>query len=121
PERLYNHDAEDRDNLVVIGETAHGEVLELNRRVAESDLVIYVNLNFVPMNGGYKSMAVGLCSYRSLRPHHNPMSIRGSDSYMDPHKSHVAHDISDMGRLAHEKLDIFTIETCVNNRMFDRS
>src|SRR5690606_16199029 len=69
PDRLYNHDAEGRDNLVVVGETAEGEVVELNRRAAESDLLIYVNLNFVPMNGGHKSVAVGLCSYRSLMPH----------------------------------------------------
>src|SRR6185369_8302032 len=52
PDRLYNHDAEDKHNLVEIGATRHGDVLELNRRAAESDLLIYVNLNFVAMNGG---------------------------------------------------------------------
>ncbi len=121
PDRLYNHDAEDKANLVEIGETRHGDVLELNRRAVESDLLIYVNLNFVPMNGGYKSVAVGLTSYRSLRPHHNPKTIRASDSYMDPHKSQLATDIGAMGRLAHEKLNVFSIETAVNNQMFDRS
>jgi hypothetical protein len=120
PDRLYNHDAEDRDNLVVLGQTDDGHVLEFNRRAAESDLVIYVNLNFVPMNGGYKSLAVGLCSYRSLRPHHNPHTIRGSKSYMDPAQSQLATDIEAMGRLAHRTLDVFTIETTINNRMFDR-
>ncbi|HEY2408664.1 MAG TPA: lactate racemase domain-containing protein [Polyangiaceae bacterium] len=121
PDKLYNHDAEDKRNMVSLGHTAHGEHLELNRRAAESDLLIYVNLNFVPMNGGFKSVAVGLCSYESLRPHHNPKTIRASDSYMDPGKSQLATDIERMGRLAHEHLDIFTIETTVNNRMFDRS
>lgn len=121
PERLYNHDAEDRNNMVVIGHTDHGEPLELNRRAAESDLLIYVNLNFVAMNGGYKSVAVGLCSYASLRPHHNPHTIRGSDSYMDPARSRLAHDIGRMGKIAHRELDIFTIETTVNNRMFDKN
>ncbi len=29
---------------------------EINRRAAESDLVIYVNINFVPMDGGHKSV-----------------------------------------------------------------
>src|SRR5262249_2760242 len=84
PDRLYNHDAEDSANLVAVGETPHGDVLELNRRAVESDLLIYANLNYVPMNGGYKSVAVGLCNYRSLRAHHNPLSIRASHSYMDP-------------------------------------
>lgn len=121
PERLYNHDAEDRANLVSIGRTPHGEELVLNRRAAESDLLVYVNVNFVPMNGGPKSVAVGLCSYESLRPHHNPQTIRGSHSYMDPKGSQLARDIARMGKLAHEKLNIFTIETTVNNRMFDRN
>jgi hypothetical protein len=121
PDRLYNHDAEDRDNMVAIGETDHGEKLSLNRRAVESDLLIYVNMTFVPMNGGYKSVAVGLCDYESLRAHHNPASIRASDSYMDPAKSQLAHDIGRLGRLAHKKLPIFSIETTINNRMFDPS
>jgi hypothetical protein len=121
PERLYNHDAEDRRNMTVIGHNDHGEPLELNRRAAESDLLIYANLNFVAMNGGYKSVAVGLCSYESLRPHHNPHSIRASDSYMDPKGSQLAHDIGRMGKVAHRELNIFNIETTVNNRMFDRN
>jgi len=121
PGRLYNHDAEDKSNLVVIGETDTGEVIDLNRRAAESDLVIYVNLNFVPMNGGHKSMAVGLTSYRSMRHHHNPHTIRASDSYMDPRKSKLADDISRVGRVVHEALDVFNIETTVNNQMFDPS
>src|SRR5690606_21240097 len=61
PDKLYNHDAEDADNMVYVGETELGEEVELNRRAVESDLVIYVNLNLVPMDGGHKSVAVGLC------------------------------------------------------------
>lgn len=121
PSRLYNHDAEDRENIVKIGETEQGEVVDLNRRAAESDLVIYVNLNFVPMNGGYKSVAVGLTSYRSLRYHHNPDTIRASDSYMDPAKSRLSRDISRLGKVVHSALDVFNIETTVNNQMFDPS
>ena len=73
PERLYNHDAEDTDNLVVIGETDHGEVLELNRRAAESDLVIYVNLNFVPderrvqVGGGRPVQLPRACARTTIR------------------------------------------------------
>jgi lactate racemase len=119
PDRLYNHDAEDRANLVTIGHTDHGDGLTLNRRAVESDLLIYVNMTFVPMNGGYKSVAVGLCDYESLRAHHNPASIRASDGYMDPAKSQLAHDIGRLGRLAHKKLNVFSIETTINNRMFD--
>jgi lactate racemase len=121
PKRLYNHDAEDRENLVEIGTTESGHAIDLNRRAAESDLIVYVNLNFVPMNGGYKSVAVGLTSYRSLRFHHNPDTIRGSNSYMDPHQSRLADDIGAMGRIVHDKLKIFNVETTVNNQMFHPS
>jgi len=75
PDRLYNHDGCDPDGMVVLGHTPHNELVEMNRRVAESDLTIYVNLNFVPMNGGNKSMAVGLCGYESLKAHHTPHGI----------------------------------------------
>src|SRR5690606_36610636 len=62
-DRLRNHDAEDRDNLTSLGQTRHGEDVEINRRAAESDLIVYVNINLVAMNGGAKSVAVGLASY----------------------------------------------------------
>ena len=34
---------------------------------------------------------VGLCGYESLRPHHNPKTIRDSDSYMDPKRVGAQH------------------------------
>lgn len=118
PDRYYNHDAEDEANLVEIGKSRHGEPLRLNRRAAESDLLIYLNFNFVPMNGGHKSVAVGLCDYESLRAHHEPQTIRDSDSYMDPAASELNRKISRLGKLVDEKLNVFHIETTINNRMF---
>ncbi len=121
PKKLYNHDAEKPDGMKFLGTTDEGEEVELNRRAVESDLVIYVNLNFVPMDGGHKSVAVGLCGYKSLRAHHNPKTMRDCHSYMDPSSSALATSVERMGRLTNEKLNVFTIETTINNRMFDRS
>jgi nickel-dependent lactate racemase len=120
PDRLYNHDAEDPKGMKVLGTTDHGEVVELNRRAAEADLLIYVSVNLVPMSGGHKSVAVGLCGYRSLRAHHNPHVMRDCWSYMDPSASALATSVERMGRLAEKALDVFHIEATVNNRMFDR-
>ncbi|HEY3587078.1 MAG TPA: lactate racemase domain-containing protein, partial [Myxococcaceae bacterium] len=53
PERYYNHDAEDPDGMVELERTSAGEVVAINRRAAESDLLIYVNINLVPMDGGH--------------------------------------------------------------------
>src|SRR4051812_3044444 len=120
PDRLYNHDAEDVKNMVEIGTTDHGEIVELNRKAVESDLLIYVNLNLVPMDGGHKSVSVGLCGYKSLRSHHNPQTMRNCHSYMDPSSSALNTSVERMGRLTNKKLNVFTIETTINNRMFDR-
>src|ERR1700716_3318909 len=91
PERLYNHDAEDPEGNVYVGRTAEGEEGTLNRRAAESDLVVYVNLPLVPMDGGHKSLSTGLGSYRSIRPHHNVRTLLDSRSYMHPPDS-ALHD-----------------------------
>lgn len=118
PDRYYNHDAEDDENLVTIGYTKHGEPLRINRRCAESDLLIYLNINLVPMDGGHKSVAVGLCDYESLRAHHEPQTIRDSNSYMDPENSALNHKIERLGKLVDENLNVFHIETALNNKMF---
>ena len=85
--RLYNHDGEDKSKMKWMGHTEAGEVVEINKRAAESDLLIYLNINFVPMNGGNKSVSTGLAGYRSLREHHDPEVIAACNSYMDPSHS----------------------------------
>ena len=119
PDRLYNHDACDPDGMVELGRTAHGELVETNRRAAESDLVIYVNMNFVPMNGGHKSMGVGLCGYESLKSHHTPKMIADSNSYMNPPDSAISHSMNRQGAVVESHLKVFHIETVLNNRTFD--
>ena len=98
PERLYNHDACDPDGMVELGRTRHDEVVETNTRAADSDLCIYVNLNLVPMDGGHKSMGVGLCGYESLKAHHTPKAIVESDSFMDPKNSALASSVNRIGK-----------------------
>ena len=118
PERLYNFDAENRAEIVMLGKTEHGEEVWLSRRAAESDLLIYLNINLVPMDGGHKSVAVGLAPYQSLRHHHNPATLRQSHSYMDPGNSALHHSANRMGRLINQQLNVFSIETAVNTQMY---
>ncbi len=119
PDRYYNHDAEDPDGMVELERTAHGEVVAINRRAAESDLLIYININLVPMDGGHKSVGTGLANYASLRAHHNPKTIRESESYMEPSKSALHRSTERIGRVIDQHLKVFHIETVLNNRMFD--
>src|SRR4029077_17962309 len=71
-----------------------------------------------PMDGGHKSVAVGLAPYQSLRHHHNPTTLRDSHSYMDPTRSALHRSSDRMGKVIHELLNIFQIETAVNTRMY---
>ncbi len=119
PDTLYNMDAEDEDEMVVLGKTDHGEHVQIVRRAAESDLLIYVNVNFVPMNGGFKSIGTGLSGYQGIQHHHNPETILKSDSYMDPDSSELYSSNERMGRFLNDKLEIFHIETALNNKMYD--
>src|SRR5664280_2929050 len=116
---LTQHDAEDRDNLVHLGMTDHGEDVEINKRAAESDLLVYVNINLVAMDGGHKSVATGLASYTSLRHHHNPATMRKSTSFMDQHKSELHTANWRMGRLIRDAgVKVFQIETTLNTDTF---
>jgi nickel-dependent lactate racemase len=118
PDRLYNFDAENHNELTMLGKTDHGEEVWLSKRAAESDLLIYLNINLVPMDGGHKSVAVGLAPYRSLRHHHNAATLADSHSYMDPKRSALHQSADRMGRIVNRNVNVFTIETSVNNQMY---
>ena len=121
PKDLYNFDAEEPGSLLEIGTTDEGEVVEISKRAAESDLIVYVNINLVAMDGGHKSVAIGLAGYRSLRHHHNVHTMLHSRSYMDPRPGRSAiHDSATrMGHVLRDNgVRIFAIETTLNSETF---
>lgn len=119
--RLLQHDAEDPSNLVDLGTTEHGEVVEINKLAAEADLLVYVNINLVSMDGGHKSVATGLASYRSIRHHHNVKTMVHSKSFMDMHNSELHTSNWRMGRhIASQGVKIFQIETTLNTDTFPK-
>ena len=112
-ERLVCHDAEDPDALTDLGQTPSGHDVVVHRNVLESDLTIYVNAAHARgFNGGWKSICVGLSSYRSIRHHHTPdgmsMSLRNN-------RMHAMLD--EMGRVVgqHVKQPIFKVDTVLAN------
>ena len=118
PDELYNHDAEDPDGNVVIGETDHGEPVTLNRRAAESDLLVYVHLVTAPLQGGPKSAAIGLGTYRSISAHHTTHTLRHTRSFMDPARSELHRSSSRQGELIEQAVPIFHLEATINDDMF---
>ncbi|MEX0683944.1 MAG: lactate racemase domain-containing protein [Dehalococcoidia bacterium] len=112
-DRLQCHDAEDADNIVHLGTTESGYEVEIHRLVVESDLTVYVNAaNHLGFNGGWKSVAVGLSTWRSIRHTHTPdgmsMSVRGNRMH---------HVFEEQGRFLEQKLGkrVFKFETVLAN------
>jgi len=112
--RVLCHDAEDPEGLTYLGRTDSGYDVEINRLVADSDLTVYINtVVWRGFNGGWKSVCVGLGSYRCIRWHHTPDSMSMS---MDKNRMHEILD--EMGALVEDRLGsdrIFKIETVLAN------
>ncbi len=111
--RLMCHDAEDAQNLVHLGTTASGYDVEVHCRVVESDLTVYVNAAcHLGFGGGWKSVCVGLSTWRAIRWTHTPdgmsMSVRNN-------RMHEVFD--EQGAYLEWKLGkrIFKIETVLAN------
>ncbi len=122
PSKLFNHDAEDRDGLVFLGETKRGMEVEVSRLVTDSDQFIYVSNPWSPFNGGWKSAVVGLSSYRSIRHHHRPYPRASGKSTMDPERSAFPRLLNEMGEVIENALAdrgrrYFIIEGTMNNAM----
>jgi lactate racemase len=71
--RIHIHDAQSSEN-VLIGKTRRGTVVEINKHVAEADLVIGIGTciphPYSGYGGGCKIFMPGVSSYRSIGEHH---------------------------------------------------
>lgn len=112
--RLICHDAEDRENLSYLGTTDSGYDVEINKLVTDSDLTVYINtVVWRGFNGGWKSVCVGLGSYRSIRWHHTPDSMS-----MSMNKNVMHEMLDEMGAVVEDRIGrerIFKIETALAN------
>lgn len=117
---LRNHDAEDPEQLVHLGETERGMEVELNRAVLESDQLIYVNVTWTPFNGGWKSVGVGLSTFRSIRYHHRPFPRARGTSVMDVRRSSFPKILGEIGAVIERELArrgrrVLQVETVLNS------
>ncbi len=116
---LRCHDAEDPSQLQAIGQTSRGFELEVNRLLVESDQLFYISVPISPFSGGWKSTAVGLSTYRSIRLHHRPWPFAKGHSVYDPKNSAFHKLMHEFGTVIDEVLGaqgrrVFNIEV-VNN------
>lgn len=79
PDRLLWHDGEDEDNIVNFGYDELGDAVEVNKQVMEADLAIsvghVVGNPYGGYSGGYKMVATGMTTWRSIRSHHCPETM----------------------------------------------
>ncbi len=122
--QIIGHDAEDKENIVHLGFTENGYDVEINKRVIDYDLTIYVNLNWVAFNGGWKSTIIGLGTYKTIRHIHNhEMYIAEAPaSCMEPDKNFLHDRIREMGHHLKEHLkgmgkEIFQVETTIDSQI----
>jgi lactate racemase len=112
-DRLQCHDAEDAADIVDMGKTPSGYNVDLHRMAVEADLTVYVNAAcHLGFNGGWKSIAVGLSTWRSIRHTHTPdgMSMSVRDNRMHEIFAEQGYHIeSTLGRR------IFKFETVLAN------
>ena len=118
PHQLVNFDAEDPDDIVVLGTTDQGEPVETSRKVIESDLVIYVDSIQIPLNGGHKSVAVGLGTYNSIAPHHAPQMTAEKPHVMQPEGSEMHGSIERISRVILKHTRIMVLEAAMNNASY---
>lgn len=113
-DRIDCHDAEDGERLTHLGTTPSGLDVELNSAVVESDLTVYLNCSTMRgFSGGWKSVCVGLSSYRSIHHHHTPDIMSMS---LDRNRMHAMLD--EMGALVEQELGadrILKLETVLAN------
>ena len=118
PKQLRNFDAEDSEQIVEVGKTENDEIVETDKLVLESDLVIYVDMIQIPLNGGHKSVAVGLGTYNSIAPHHSPHMTAESPHVMQPDGSQMHACIERMSRLIQKETPILVLEAAMNGALY---
>ncbi len=113
-DRLTCHDAEDPDGIVALGTTRSGYYVDLHRACVDDDLLVYLNCSTVRgFSGGWKSICVGLSTFRSIAAHHNP-----DDMSMSLDRNPMHEMLTEMGELVVDKLGphkIFKLETIQAN------
>ncbi len=100
--QVTNHDSEDPDGIVTLEDSSLGDVVQMNRRLAESDLTILIGHTagnpYGGFSGGYKMPATGLTTWRSIRTHHSPHSVYRNDFMPISTRSHFRQQLSAIGR-----------------------
>lgn len=116
--QMTNWNAVDREFSVEIGVTSEGEKVRVANEFAEADLMVYANVNYVAMDGGYKSYATGLVHYETLAYNHDSSTLKRTNSLFDPPRSALHRSIIRIGKVMQKHTDVFHVETVLDDNRF---
>jgi hypothetical protein len=122
PEQVVNHDSEDADGIVTLEDSSLGDVVQMNRRLAESDLTILIGHTsgnpYGGFSGGYKMPATGLTTWRSIRGHHSPGSLYRHDFLPISTRSHFRHQLASIGKRMESAMPrpFFAVDAVLDSR-----
>ena len=85
---------------------------------AEADMMIYANVNYVAMDGGYKSYATGFVHYETLAYNHDSSTLKRTNSLFDPPRSALHQSIIRIGKVMQKHTDVFHVETVLDDNRF---
>lgn len=98
--RVFNHEWRAPENLADLGRSARGTPLEVNRAVAEADLVIGLGAivpHHIPgFSGSSKIIQPGVCGPRTTAATHMLACEGGGDSFLGIEDNPVRRDMDDM-------------------------
>lgn len=120
PDRLFCHDAEDKENLVNYGRDKMGNVVEFNKKVAEADLAISIGHTlgnpYGGYSGGYKMVTTGITTWRSIRCHHCPEVMHAPDFLPANTESQMRKRMNSIGKAMEEGMGkkFFFIDAVLN-------
>lgn len=123
-EGLVNHDAEDPEGIIKVGETDRGDVVEVNRSVLEADLAIMLGHTmgnpYGGYSGGYKMPVTGLTTWRSIRCHHVPRTMHREDFVPASAQSHFRNQLTEIGEKIEDamKNPFFTVDAVLDSNSY---
>jgi lactate racemase len=99
-----------------------GDVVAMNRAVAESDLAILVGHAagnpYGGFSGGYKMPATGITTWRSIRCHHSPRTMHRDDFVPISTRSHFRRQLTAIGSRMEQHMGhrFFAVDAVLNSR-----
>lgn len=121
--QIVNHDSEDWENLVDLGQDEDGNRVIMNRQVFEADVPILVGHTlgnpYGGYSGGYKHCATGITHWRCIAAHHTPEVMHGDDFVPVSSGSTMRRKMDSIGRHMEAKMGkpFFTCDAVLDTKM----